>query len=108
MILTSGRRNNCVRNHPLIARPDGVIASLGRARHDALANKIRPAAAIPVITRPGGSVTRVTEAIAIRTPASPQPAIPVVRGAHSVCCMLCPDPPTTAYAVIHKRYQQWG
>lgn len=65
-------------------------------------------AATPVNTRPGVSVTKVTDAIAITTPPAPQPAIPEVRGAHAVCCMYSLDPLTTADKVIHRRYQQWG
>jgi hypothetical protein len=85
-----------------------VIASFGRARQLTLANKIRPAAAMPVNILPGRSVIKVTHAIAITTPARPQPAIPALGGAHCVCCTLSLDRPTIADPVIHKRYQQWG
>src|SRR5271154_3085389 len=108
MILMWGRCRWAGRIQPPTCRPAGLIASFGRARHVPPANKIRPAEAIPSKSRPGGSVTTVTHVVAITIPARPQAAIPAEDGAHCVCCTRLLGVSTTAYAVIHKRYQQWG
>src|SRR5271155_6028968 len=108
MILTSDRCRWVGRIQPPTCKPSAVIASFGRARHVPPANKISPVAAVPSKSRPGGAVTTVTHVVAITIPARPQAAIPAEDGAHCVCCTTLLGVSSIAYAVIHKRYQQWG